>query len=133
MIKKVVGYNRELSARISLHIVLSISLIPLLAVKIMIARRYPHLSQSLITFGPAILIFAVALTGISAGFYFVQSSSLSTTALPENTIINISGKTIMKTKCTACHTTDRIKQTTWSKEKWKTTIKRMINNSGDPN
>ncbi len=134
MIKKISGYNEEISARISLHIGLAIALIPLLAVKLIIARRYPHLSQNLITYGPTILILAVTLSGITAGFYFIRSPELKYAAVADsaNTANLISGKTIMETKCTYCHSQERIVLASKSKEEWESTIKRMVNHRNDP-
>jgi cytochrome c5 len=209
MIAKISGYKDEVSPRISFHIVLSLALIPLLAVKIIIARRYPRLSPNLVNFGPAVLIFAVALSGLTAGYYFMHASDLKYVSLAEldtqildkslgqqvvnqkcnkchslervyravksedgwtSTINkmasldapNISsfdikqsiyfltnrqaslkgegqskfneafGKTIMETKCTACHTLDRIIRTKKDKEKWGKTVSRMIKYSGNP-
>ncbi len=42
------------------------------------------------------------------------------------------GKTIMETKCSACHALDRIVRTTKEKDKWEKTVTRMIDYSGDP-
>lgn len=205
MVKKVSGYNEEISSRISFHIILALSLAPLLAVKLIIARRYPRLSPNLITFGPAVLIFSVALSSVTAGYYFMHSSDLKYVSLAEfdaaildanlgRQIINqkcnkchslervyrasknedewtatinkmasldvpnissfdikqsihflanrenpannnktnkISGKIIMETKCTACHSLDRILHANKSKEEWKNTIELMISRSGD--
>ncbi|MCK5311623.1 MAG: hypothetical protein KAJ62_05910 [Desulfobacteraceae bacterium] len=153
MIKKISGYNGEISARVSFHIVLSIALIPLLAVKLIIAHRYPRLSQNLITLGPFVLILAVTLTGITAGYYFIHSSDLKHISLNKSDTANILsqnqkiiltnkeenkteknfGRIIMETKCTSCHSIDRIVQATKSKKEWKITIGRMVNHTGDLN
>jgi hypothetical protein len=134
MIQKLSGYNKEVSARISLHIVLAIFLVPLLAVKLIIARRYPHLSQSLITYGPAILMIAVTLSAITAGFYFISSPELKHAALTDLNIKanNIAGKSVMETKCTYCHTIDRIVQASKSEQEWERTVKVMIKRKNDP-
>ena len=204
MILKTMGLQEEVSPRVALHIVLALALVPILVIKLVIVRRYPRLSKTLIAFGPGVLILAVALSGITAGYYFLHSSDIKYVSIAEfdNKILddklgqrsnwsrctgivyrafksqdgwtttinrmasldapNISsfdvkqsihflvtrqeslkgedesdlkeaiGKTIMETKCSACHALDRIVRTTKEKDKWEKTVSRMIDYSGDP-
>jgi len=128
MIGKVSGYKEEISPRISIHIVLSLALIPLLAIKIIIARRYPRLSQNLIIFGPAVLILAVALSGISAGYYFIHSSDLKYVSLAEfdEKILDQNlGQQVVNQKCSKCHTLERVYRAFKSEDGWTSTINRM--------
>ena len=128
MIGKVSGYKEEISPRISFHIVLSLALIPLLAIKIIIARRYPRLSKNLITFGPAALVLSVALSGITAGHYFMHSSDLNYVSLAEfdDRILDENlGQQIVNQKCSKCHTLERVYRVFKSENGWTLTINRM--------
>ena len=128
MIGKVSGYTEEVSPRISFHIVLSLALIPLLAIKIIIARRYPRLSQNLISFGPAVLVLSVALSGITGGYYFMHSSDLKYVALAEfdDKILDENlGRQVVNQKCRKCHTLERVYRAFKSKDGWTSTINRM--------
>jgi cytochrome c5 len=118
----------EISSRISFHIILALSLIPLLAVKIIIARRYPRLSPNLTTFGPAVLIFAVALSGVTAGYYFMHSSDLKYVSLAEFDVKILDenlGRQVVNQKCNKCHTLERVYRAFKSEEGWTSTINKM--------
>ena len=128
MIGKVSGYKEEVSARISFHIVLSLALIPLLAIKIIIVRRYPRLSQNLITLGPAVLVLSVALSGITAGYYFMHSSDLKYVSLAkfDDKILDENlGRQVVIQKCNKCHTLERVYRAFKSEDGWTLTINRM--------
>jgi len=128
MIGKVSGYTEEVSPRISFHIVLSLALIPLLAIKIIIARRYPRLSQNLISFGPAVLVLSVALSGITGGYYFMHSSDLKYVALAEfdDKILDENlGRQVVNQKCSKCRTLERVYRAFKSEDGWTSTINRM--------
>ena len=128
MIVKVSGYKEEISSRISFHIVLSLALIPLLVVKIIIARRYPRLSQYLIAFGPIALAFAVALTGLTAGYYFMHSSDIKYVSLAgsDSKILDENlGRQVVNQRCNKCHTLERVYRAVKSEEGWTSTINRM--------
>jgi len=128
MIFKVAGYTDEISPRISLHIVLSLALIPLLAVKIIIARRYPRLSPNLVNFGLAVLIFAVALSGLTAGYYFLHSSDLKYVSLAEfdtQILDKALGQQVVNQKCNKCHSLERVYRAVKSEDGWTSTINKM--------
>jgi cytochrome c5 len=128
MILKVSGYTDKISPRISFHIVLSLALIPLLAVKIIIARRYPRLSPNLVNFGPAVLIFAVALSGLTAGYYFLHSSDLKYVSLAESDtqiLDKTLGRQVVNQKCNKCHSLERVYRAVKSEEGWTSTINKM--------
>jgi len=128
MILKLSGYKEEISSRISFHIALSLALIPLLGVKIIIARRYPRLSQYLIAFGPIALAFAAALTGLTAGYYFMHSSDIKYVSLAgyDSKILDKDlGRQVVNQKCNKCHTLERVYRAVKSEEGWTSTINRM--------
>lgn len=128
MIVKVSGYQEEVSSRISFHIVLALSLIPLLGIKIIIARRYSRLSQYLIGFGPVLLALTVALTGLTAGYYFMHSSDIKYVSLAgsDRKILDENlGRQVVNQRCNKCHTLERVYRAFKSEEGWTSTINRM--------
>jgi cytochrome c5 len=128
MIVKVSGYKEEISSRISFHIVLSLALIPLLGIKIIIARRYPRLSQYLIAFGPIALAFGVALSGLTAGYYFIHSSDIKYVSLAESDsqiLDDNLGRQVVNQKCNKCHTLERVYRAFKSEDGWTSTINHM--------
>lgn len=128
MVLKVSGYTDKISPRISFHIVLSLALIPLLAVKISIARRYPRLSPNLVNFGPAVLIFAVALSGLTSGYYFLHSSDLKYVSLTEfdtQILDKTLGQQVVNQKCNKCHSLERAYRAVKSEDGWTSTINKM--------
>jgi len=128
MIAKISGYKEEMSSRVSFHIALSLALIPLLGIKILIARRYPRLSPYLIAFGPIALAFAVALSGLTAGYYFIHSLDIKYVSLSESDsqiLDDNLGRQVVNQRCNKCHTLERVYRAFKSEEGWTTTINRM--------
>lgn len=128
MINKVVGYQEEVSPRVALHIVLALGLIPLLVIKISIVRRYKRLSNYLVAFGPVALGFAVALSGITAGYYFMHSKNIKYISIGEfdDKILDIKlGRQVISMKCNKCHTLERVYRAVKSEDGWTSTVNRM--------
>ena len=100
----------------------------MLAIKIIIVRRYPRLSQNLITLGPAVLVLSVALSGITAGYYFMHSSDLKYVSLAkfDDKILDENlGRQVVIQKCNKCHTLERVYRAFKSEDGWTLTINRM--------
>ncbi len=128
MILKTMGLQEEVSPRVALHIVLALALVPILVIKLVIVRRYPRLSKTLIAFGPGVLILAVALSGITAGYYFLHSSDIKYVSIAEfdNKILDDKlGQQVVNLKCNKCHTLERVYRAFKSQDGWTTTINRM--------
>jgi cytochrome c5 len=128
MIIKISGYKAEVSSRISFHIVFSLALIPLLGMKIIIARRYSRLSKYLIGFGPVALAFAFSITGLSAGYYFLHSSDIKYVSLAEfdNKILDKNlGRQVVNQRCNKCHSLERVYRAFKSEDGWTSTINSM--------
>ncbi|HKK00146.1 MAG TPA: hypothetical protein VJ959_14595 [Desulfotignum sp.] len=128
MIIKVSGYKEEVSARTALHIVLSLALVPLLCIKIMVARRYVRLSRYLVAFGPVALGLGVALSGLGAGYYFMHASDLKYVALTaaDSPILDETlGRQVVNQRCSKCHTLERVFRSVKTQAGWAATINRM--------
>ncbi len=128
MINKTAGFQKELTARAIIHIVLALILIPLLAVKIMIARRYPKLGAKLPMLGISIFTISFGLTGITAGYYALYRSNLTYTTISSlnNGLLDLElGKTITNKKCNKCHSLERVYLAYKNDNAWSDTINKM--------
>lgn len=128
MLIKIAGYQEEVSPRVAFHVVLALTLIPLLAIKIMIARRHLQLSRYLVAFGPVALGLALAFSGLSAGYYFIHASDLKYVALSaaDSPILDETlGRQVVNQRCNKCHTLERVFRSFKSEEGWAATINRM--------
>lgn len=160
MIQKASGFQEEPAPRTVVHITLALALIPLVLIKIMIARRYPQHGRKMPMLGVVILTFAFVLTGVSAGHYALYRSGLTYTApldsanttafgenqapkdliLPQETQLDAfssspnegRGRILVYQKCNICHSLDRVLKSKKTGQEWGSTVKRMIKNSGDP-
>ncbi|RUM35191.1 MAG: hypothetical protein DSY50_05355 [Desulfobulbus sp.] len=128
MISKVAGYQEELKARAVIHIVMSLMLIPLLGIKILLARRYPRHSAKLPFLGITIVLLSFSLTGITAGYYSLHKSNLTYTTLmaQDSEVLDLDlGKAIMNKKCSKCHSLERIYRSFKNDEGWTKTVNKM--------
>ncbi len=128
MIRKVAGFQEELTARAVFHIVLALTLIPLIVIKVLVVRRHPQLSTKLPMLGIAIFILSFALTGITAGYYVLHRSNLTYTTLSamDRDILDLElGKAVVNKKCSKCHSLERVYRAFKSDEGWAGTINKM--------
>jgi mono/diheme cytochrome c family protein/uncharacterized membrane protein YozB (DUF420 family) len=128
MIKKTAAFQEEFSARAVFHIVLAIAIIPLLAIKLLIVRRHKRLTSELLGFGIAIFLFAFVLNGVTAGYYFLNSSDLRYTTLSdydEDMLDEAIGREIIFKKCGKCHTLEKVFRQFKSREGWTANVNRM--------
>ena len=128
MIRKAAGFQGELSPRAIMHIVLALALLPLVVIKILLVRRHPQHSKKLPLLGIAIFVLAVALTGISAGYYILHRSNSSYTIIEaiDNDVLDLElGKAITVKKCSKCHSLERVYRAFKSNNSWVVTINKM--------
>ncbi|XOF35033.1 MAG: hypothetical protein ACL93V_07020 [Candidatus Electrothrix sp. YB6] len=128
MVVKAGSFQNELPARAMLHIVLALLLIPLIMIKVVIARRHAQLSTKLIMLGIAIFGLSFGLTGITAGYYALHRSSARYAVLSEvdEDILNVElGQKITNRKCSKCHSLERVYQNYKSDIAWTETIHKM--------
>ncbi|MGB5687060.1 MAG: hypothetical protein WBM35_14730 [Candidatus Electrothrix sp.] len=128
MVIKAGGFQEELPARAMLHIILALLLVPLIMIKVVIARRHAQLSTKLIMLGLAIFGLSFGLTGITAGYYALHRSDYKYAVLSEvdDEILNVEiGQKITNRKCSKCHSLERIYQSYKSDVAWTHTIHKM--------
>jgi cytochrome bd-type quinol oxidase subunit 2 len=98
----------ELPVRSTLHILMALVLVPLLLVKILVARYYKSFTAVLVPLGLMIFTLAFVLVGSSAGPYLLRSSTvkrLSVQDIKGTTEIDLAAaEQIMLKRCSRCHT-----------------------------
>ncbi|XCN73578.1 MAG: hypothetical protein Q3M24_02155 [Candidatus Electrothrix aestuarii] len=128
MVIKAGGFQEELPARAMIHIVLALLLVPLIMIKIVIARRHAQLSTKLIMLGLAIFGLSFGLTGITAGYYALHRADYKYAILSDvdDDILNVEiGQKITNRKCSKCHSLERVYQSYKSDIAWTQTIHKM--------
>ena len=128
MVIKAGGFQEELPARAMIHVILALLLVPLIMIKVVIARRHAQLSTKLIILGLAIFGLSFGLTGITAGYYTLHRSNYRYTMLSDvdDEILNVEiGQKITNRKCNKCHSLERVYQSYKSDVAWTYTIHKM--------
>lgn len=130
MIQKLGVYHTEVSPRVLLHATLAVSLVPLLALKIAIVRRYRALYSSLVAVGLIIFILSFVLTALTAGHCFLRQDVRPAGEAAQAR--GVDAKALLNERCTQCHSLKRVDRAVKTETEWTETVERMIENSGDP-
>ena len=127
MVQKVVNYTsfKPLQA---LHITLGIGLLPILAVKILIVRRYPSLHRLLPALGITVYCLSVVLVVLGAGpFLIAKATAPDVEGLGEEQLVAL-GEQLLPQRCQKCHDLDRVYDLKGRRSAalWATTVDRMV-------
>ena len=128
MIRKAGAYQEEFSVRVVFHVALGLVLIPLVAVKIFIARRLRNLTRHLTLLGVALFSLAFVLNGLTAGHYLLHRTDprYVTVSDIDRPVLNADiGRLVLFDKCGKCHTFERIFRATKDQDGWTKTVNRM--------
>jgi mono/diheme cytochrome c family protein len=106
-------------------IIVALLLIPLIMIKVAIARRRSHISTKLILLGTAIFGLSFGLTAITAKYYAsaVDSQYLIPYSGENEQVIVEPGQNVMARKCSKCHSLERIYISAVSD--WLPTVRKM--------
>lgn len=114
MLERIEDYWEESAARIALHVTLAVALFLLLAIKVLLAKYFKGLSKNLFPVGILVYLMAFTLVGITGGYYLMRLLSktpyISHARLAERMYDERLGKELFITKCSTCHSLDRIMQ-----------------------
>jgi glycine betaine catabolism B len=135
MALRTTNVSDELSTPAVIHILIAMSLVPLLFVKVLIARYYKSYYSALTSLGLIIFCFAFILVALTAGPYLLRAASPKDTSSP---VINASSQTtdlraseaLMQKRCSRCHTLDRVIGARKDVAGWTATVHRMQNLPG---
>ncbi|HYL97921.1 MAG TPA: photosystem P840 reaction-center cytochrome c-551, partial [Blastocatellia bacterium] len=130
MIGKVADSPNDLPLRPMLHALLAIVLIPLLFVKVIIARYHKSYTNVLVALGLTIFTLAFVLIASTAGPYLIRKAATKNISLQS---INMGAATIdvkasqqlVQTRCSQCHTLDRVVGARKDPSGWLATVNRM--------
>lgn len=121
MVIKAGGLQEDISANAMIYVILGLLLVPLLMIKVVIARRQAQISTKLILLGTAIFGLSFGLAGI--GYILIVHPPDE----PEEENIEVpkSGQTLMSRKCSKCHSLERVYQTYKDDLAWTETVSKM--------
>jgi cytochrome c2 len=128
MIVRISFYQDELSPRAIFHVVFALCLLPLLAVKLLVARKYVVLTSRLFFLGVTIFLFAFLLNAISAGHYYLYKGEVrevTISSIDRETMDADIGRQLVVKKCAKCHTLERVFRSFKDVESWTQTVNRM--------
>jgi ferredoxin-NADP reductase/mono/diheme cytochrome c family protein len=120
----------ELSMRVLVHVLVAMALVPLLFVKVLIARYYKTYYSALTSLGVIIFCLAFLLVALTAGQYLLRATSAKdippppTNASLERIDLRAS-EVLMQKRCSRCHTLDRVVGARKDAKGWSATINRM--------
>jgi ferredoxin-NADP reductase/mono/diheme cytochrome c family protein len=122
--------SNELSMPALLHVLVAMSLVPLLFVKVLIARYYKSYYSALTSLGVIIFCLAFLLVTLTAGPYLLRATStkdISPVAIHASSqqIDLRASEALMQKKCSRCHTLDRVIGARKDAVGWSATINRM--------
>src|SRR5580698_2585675 len=113
-----------------IHLTLAMVLSPLLFVKVLVARYYKSYYSLLMPIGLVVFVLAFVLIGITAGPSLAHRARMQTVSLaaidlpPASIDIDIAAAT-METRCSKCHTLDRVAGARKDARGWLATVDRM--------
>jgi ferredoxin-NADP reductase/mono/diheme cytochrome c family protein len=130
MILKVRDQQEELSMRSMFHVLVALVLIPLLTVKIVIARRYRSYQSALVPLGLTIFVLGFVLASSTAGPYLFRRVTMKDISLQS---INMgaaridlrASEELMQKRCSRCHNLDRVVGARKDGRAWLETVSRM--------
>ena len=129
MLGRIGSYWEESSARIALHVALSVGLFFLLIVKVIIPRSFPRLGKHLFSLGIAAYFLGFVLVGITGGYYllrvFRETPYISHTPITVHMQDLELGKELFITRCSTCHSLDKIMNFR-SAENWTDVVNEMM-------
>ncbi len=120
----------DLSMPALVHVLVSMSLLPLLFVKVLIARYYKSYYSALTSLGLIIFCLAFLLVALTAGPYLLRATSAKDISPPASDVssqpIDLrASEALMQKRCSRCHTLDRVVGARKDATGWSATINRM--------
>jgi ferredoxin-NADP reductase len=120
----------ELGARGLIHMILALTLAPILFLKILIARSYRTQSQYLTPLGILLFCLSFVLVGMTSGPYMLRRATLETISLESvglktEQIDMRQAEGLMRDRCGRCHNLDQVVGARKDAEGWLETVNRM--------
>jgi ferredoxin-NADP reductase len=130
MVLRLRDMPEEMAARSMLHMLLAMLMVPLLFVKVLIARYYKTYYSVLTPLGLIIFSLSFVLVTMTVGPYLLRKAtikdiSLASIDMGTNQIDVESAQTLMQRRCAMCHNLDRVVGARKDAEGWLATVNRM--------
>jgi mono/diheme cytochrome c family protein len=131
MALRTTNLSDELSTRGLVHVLVAMSLVPLLFIKVLIARYYKSYYSALTSLGVIIFCLSFLLVALTAGPYLLRAipakdiSPVPTTNVSSQELDPRDSEALMQKKCSRCHTLDRVIGARKDATGWSATVNRM--------
>ena len=130
MVIRTTNLSDELSMRALVHVLVAMSLVPLLFVKVIIARYYKSYYSALTALGVIIFCLAFLLVGLTGGPYLLRATAVKDISAAANyarppQADPSASEALMQKRCSRCHTLDRVIGARKDAVGWLATINRM--------
>lgn len=112
------------------HLILAMLLVPLVFIKVLVARYYKNHYSLLLPLGLTIFVLSFVLIAVTAGPYLARDTKIENVSLdaidqPPVTIDINQAATTMQQHCSRCHNLDRVVSAVKDAPGWLKTVKRM--------
>ena len=131
MAMRTTDVSDDLSMRALIHVLVAMSLVPLLFVKVLIARYYKSYYSALTSLGVIIFCLGFLLVALTAGPYLLRATSakeispVPTRNVSSQQIDLRDSEALMQKKCSRCHALDRVIGARKDAAGWSATVNRM--------
>src|SRR5262249_20938457 len=120
----------ELAPRALIHMLLGLTLAPLLFLKILIARTFRNQSQYLTPLGLILFSLSFILVAMTAGPYLLRRATMTTISLQavglQSERVDLrQAEELMRSRCARCHNLDRVVGARKDAQGWLETVNRM--------
>src|SRR5215472_1321035 len=130
MVDRLRGGSVNTSSTASIHLVLAMILLPLLFIKVLIARFYRHQHGLMMPLGLTIFVLAFVLIASTAGPHLARSARIERVSIDPGHVSPVAidvnqAAEVMQRRCTKCHNLDRVVGARKDAPGWVATVNRM--------
>jgi mono/diheme cytochrome c family protein len=133
MIWRIAGFREDLPPRALLHAGFALAMLPLIAIKILIIRRYPRLFPSVFPIAVTIFCLSFVYISLTAGYYYLKAgvgvyfslASVDPSKIKTEQERFLAGKNLLIHRCSTCHTLERTFVRFKTEEGWRQTVASM--------
>lgn len=130
MVIKVKDNADELALRPMIHMLLAMLLIPIIFIKVLVARYYKTYYSVLMPLGLIIFSLSFVIVAMTVGPYFLRKATVKDVALESinlgtNKIDVEAAQVLMQKKCSKCHGLDRVVGVEKDAKGWLASVNRM--------
>src|SRR5579864_8330545 len=130
MLARLRSGGADMSANVTVHLVLAMLLSPLLFIKVLIARYYKNQHGLLVPIGLTIFVLAFVLIASTAGPYLARTTKMEQVSIDPAQVAPLTidvneASGLMQKRCSKCHNLDRVVGARKDTQGWIATVNRM--------